>query len=83
MLIDDAPIAVLEEFAVSGPYPPGKRAMDCSLEVAANGDLLADYMESTDHHLTDSGVVTLSRSTDVGVTWPEKRTIAAEPGRHC
>jgi len=40
-------------------------------------------MESNDHHLTDSGVVTVSRSTDCGVTWPEKRTIAAEPGRHC
>ena len=83
MLIDDAPIAVLEKFAVSGPYPPGKRAMACSLEVASNGDLLAAYMESADHHLTNSAVVTLSRSTDVGVTWPEKMTIAAEPGRHC
>ena len=73
MLKNDAPIAVLEEFAVSGPYPPGRRAMDCTLEVASNGDLLAAYMESADHHLTDNGVVTLSRSTDGGVTWPGEK----------
>ncbi len=83
MLREDAPIEVVDEFDVSGTYPPGRRAMDPALEIASNGDLLAAYMESNDHHLTDSGVVTVSRSTDGGVTWPEKRTIAAEPGRHC
>ena len=83
MIQNDAPIRVLDEFQVSGGYPPGRRAMCPSIEIASNGDLLVAYVECNDHHQTDGGAVMLSRSVDNGITWPEKTPIAAEPGRHC
>lgn len=83
MLRNHAPIELLDEFQVSGPYKPGNRAMNPTLEIANNGDLLSAFMESQDHHITDGGVVTLARSTDDGLTWTDRKTIAADPGRHC
>jgi hypothetical protein len=85
MLIDDAPIKVVQEVAIAGAGTDGMRWHRAwpGVEALADGALLAVFKESVDHNRSDDAAVFAARSEDGGMTWPWRRAVAAEPGWGC
>jgi hypothetical protein len=73
------PLEVVTRTVVAGGEPRCHRAWP-GAALAANGDLVVAYKEGSTHHRVDDEVVFVTRSSDGGRTWPERRAVAGMPG---